>query len=479
MPEEITTFQIQPKAWRGIRDNEPANKILDEEWVYGMNVDSRIGGRREGITQVALQEAAVVILGVSPYRRPDGVVHLAQFNSNGKIYDDTTLAVSGLSASNFPTFAQGNGTVFFANGINSMYWRDPADNVWKVLQNLPSGWLPKYVTYHPLNKRLYIAPTQAGVDYYAWSNADFVGANITFTAPGGGAEYIGGNREPITGLHHGLGDDTCIFTTDHVYQIRGLDPSDWRIRFVSGDVGCSAGRTVVLIGHGLFFMHASGCYLVNAVGALTFPPLTLPKQKAWDRLIRDYEGYLQYAHATWSASEHTVYLFIPTSASLYMGQLWKFYLPDGSVSVHDIAAASCCAFSNRQVYIGRTDGRICTLHGGAGNDLGTAITGRVRTKIYGEVGRVFNWGIQQKMIVMFEPLVGGSVRVTPIIYGQHERGIITGTTQTVNLDQSGDAIRATIYLPEDPGWGLQLLIEGESAWRWQGFLCEARRQDIE
>lgn len=478
MDAELTTFQIQPKSWRGVRDNEPANKILDEEWVFSMNVDSRAGGRRDGVLSVTQVETSVNVKALSSYRRPDGSAHFAQFHSNGKLFDDGSQVLSGLDAANYPMLVPGNGTIFFFNGVNPGYWRDPADGTWKLLQGMPSGWAPKYATFHPLNKRLYVAPTAAGVDYYAWTNADFVGSTISFVAPGGGAEYIGGLREPVTGLHHGLGDDLCIFTTDHTYQIRGLDPSSWRVRFVSGDVGCCSARTIVLIGHGLFFMHPSGCYLVNALGALTFPPLTQPKQRAWDTMIRQFEPYLQYAHATWNAAEHTVYLFIPTSSSSDMGQLWKFYLPDGSITTHDIQASSCCAFSNRKVYVGRTDGRVCSLQG-ENEDLGAAFTGQLRTKIYGEVGRVFNWGVQQKMVMMFAPLAGGTVRVTPRIYAQHERGIIDGTEQTINLDQTGDQIRATIYLPEDPGWGLQLLIEGESAWRWQGFLCEARRQDIE
>jgi len=477
MAEESTSFTVQPKGWRGVRDNEPANKVLDEEWVDARNVDSRIGGRRQGLVEVSRNEADAKILGLNAYRRPDGSLHLASVNGNGKIFDDVTSAMTGLSTTAYPLVVPGNGTVFVFNGVDRPRWRDPADNVWKEF-NVPSGWIPKYATYHPLNKRIYVAPTTAGVDYYAWSNADFTGSTLSFTAPGGGAEYIGGHREPIMGIHHGLGDDTCIFTTDHIYQIRGLDPSDWRVRFVSGDIGCVSARTIALIGHGLFFMHTSGCYLVNAVGAVTFPPLTNPKQNAWDTLVKTYGNYLQYAHAAWSASEHTIYLFVPTSAASDMGQLWKFYLPDGSLSVHDVAAVSCCPYSGQRVYIGRADGRICSFLGDD-LDLTAPITGWLRSKVYGDVGRVYDWGVQQKMVVMFKPLTGGTVRVQPTIYAQHERGVVNGVLQTVNLDQTGDEIRATIYLPESPGWGLQLYIEGESAWRWQGFYVEARRQDLE
>lgn len=478
MAEEPRAFSIQPARWKGVRDHEPANHILDEEWVDSLNVDARIGGRRAGKEQVSQVEASTNVMGVSAYRRPDGSLHFAEFRSSGKVFDDGVQVLSGLSTSNFPMLVPGNGTIFVFNGANPPYWRDPGDSVWKLLQNVPSGWAPKFATFHPLNKRLYMAPTAAGVDYFAWSNADFTGSSLSFVAPGGGAEYIGGAREPITGLHHGLGDDTCIFTTDHIFQIRGLDPSDWRVRFVSGDIGCTSARTVVLIGHGLFFMHVSGCYLVNAVGAVTFPPLTAPKQNAWDALVKNFETYLPYAHACWNATEHTVYLFVPTASSTEMGQLWKFYLPDGSISVQGVSASSCCAFPSRKTYIGLIDGRVCHLQG-ENFDLGAPFTGWLRSKIYGDVSNVYNWGVQQKMVVMFKPLAGGSVRVKPIIYAQHERGIVEGVMQTVNLDQTGDEIRATIYLPEAPGWGLQLHIEGEGPWRWQGFHVMARKQDIE
>lgn len=477
MAEEPTSFTAQPKAWRGVRDSEPAHKILDEEWVNSSNVDSRTGRRRDGLTVKQTLES-VSVIGVAPYRYPDGTLHVLAYNSSGKVFSDGSQVLSGLSGANHPVISQGNGTVFIANGVNPVYWRDPADNVWKTLQNFPSGWVPKIVNYHPLNKRLYVAPTVAGVDYYAWSNADFTGATIAFTSPGGGAEYIGGNREPITGMHHGLGDDFCIFTTDHLYQLRGLDPSDWRVRFVSGDVGCSAARSVVLIGHGLFFAHTSGCYLVNALGAVTFPPLTAPKQRAWDAMVKTYEAYLQYAHAHWNAQQHTVYLFVPTASSNKMGQLWKFYLPDGSVTTHDVTGYSSAYLPPRYSIIGREDGKVVALNDGE-DDLGTAFTGWIRSKIYGDPARVFNWGVQQKMVMLFKPNATGTVRVKPIIYAQHERGVIEGTLQTIDLNQTGDEIRATIYLPEAQGWGIQFYIEGESAWEWQGFHVEARRGDLE
>ena len=477
--EEPAKFAANPKQWRGSRDTEPANRILDEEWVDSRNVDSRIGGRRAGVFQRAIVGAPGGIYGISPYRRPDGSLHRAVVTSEGKLYDDTTLVLDGISTTNFPLLVPGHGSLFIVNGMDAPRWRDPADGVWKFLQNVPTDWKPGYATFHPLSKRLFFAPTAAGMDWYAWSNADFTGANITFSGPGGGAEYVGGNREPITSIMHGLGDDLSIYTTDHVYQIRGLDPSNWRPRFVSGDLGSSAGRATVILGHGNFFAHYSGCYLVNAIGAVTFPPLTFPRQNAWDEMVKANETTFTRSHATWNAQEQTVYLFVPTDSSLLLGQLWKFYLPDGSISISDVASYCSCYYPPRFTYVGLANGVIADLQDGD-NDLGVPFTGWVRSKIYGEVDRIFEWGKQEKCVMLFKPLNEGIVRVQPIIYPQHERGgPVEGTMQSIDLDREGDAVRATIFLPPVQGWGIQFHIEGEDAWRWEGFSVEAVRQDLE
>ena len=479
MPGEPFSLSVKPKSWKGVRDNEAPSRILDEEWVDSREVDARLGKRRKGMVQIAQPEGAVQARAVVQYLRPDGTRHRLVFTSSGKLWDDSTEVLTGLSIANFPFITPGHGTAFFVNGVDAPRWRDPADSTWKALQGVPADWKPKYATFHPLNKRLYIAPTAAGVDYYAWSNADFVGTNASFVSPGGGAEYVGGNREPITGIMHGLGDDTCIFTTDHVFQLRGLDPSNWRPRFVSGDIGLTAPRAMANLGHGIAFLHTSGLYLVNAVGAVTFPSLTEPKQRAWDVLRKTYEAYLQHAHLCWSSDEHTIYLFLPTSSSDLMGQLWKFYLPDGSISIHDVVAYHCWYEPPGKVVLARADGKIVDILGGS-DDLGTPITGWLRTKIYGDTRRIRHWGVQQeqKMVVCFRPL-SGTVKVKPIIYRQHERGIIEGTLQSINLNQTGDEIRATITLPSDPGWGLQLYIEGTNEWEFFGFDVEGEEESLE
>ena len=477
---EPVPFQliVQPRAWKGVRDNVAPNKLEDVEWVDSREVDTRFAKRRSGMSQISLVEGATSARALATYLRVDGTKHRLVLTGNGNLYEDAGVIKSGVSIASFPDFAFGAGSIFLTNGSNLPFWRDPADGVWKDLQNVPGTWLPKYCMYHPLSRRLYLAPTAAGIDYFAWTNPSFVGTDVSFKAVGGGGSEALGTGEPITGIIHGLGDDTCIFTTDHIFQIRGLDPSSWRPRFVSGDLGCVAHRTINVIGHGTFFMHTSGCYLVNALGAVTFPALTEPKSRAWDVLRKTYENYLQYAHASWSADEHTVYLFIPTTSTNLMGQLWKFYLPDGSISIHDIAAYDSFYEAPGKMLIARSDGKVVDLLSG-NDDLGTPITGWLRSKVYGEIDRIRTWGIQQKIPLAFKPLTGGTVQVQPTIYRTDPLGPVAGTLQTIALDSTGDEVRATLTLPASPGWGLQLYITGTAAWEWLGFAAEGITHDIE
>jgi hypothetical protein len=471
-------ISVIPLAWQGVRDTTSPSRILDEEWVDCRNVDAKKGGRRRGDSQVSLNIASPV-KGLSYYRRPDGSLHLVSFTEDGKLWDDTTNVLSGLNTAAIPDFGRGSGFVITVNGVDLPRWRDPADNVWKNLQNFPSDWRPKTIVVNPLNRRIYVAPAGSGVDSYGWSNPEPNGSNMSFVAAGGGgAEPIGGTREPITAIRAGLGDDTCIFGENHIFQLRGLDPSSWTVRFVSDDVGTLNPAVTITIGHGIFFVHASGAYLVNALGAVTFPPLTEPKGRAWKTLVETYGDYMKYAHATWHAREHTVYLFLPTSANALMGQLWKFYLPDGSISIHDVVAYSSSYVPDGRLLLGKTDGKITNL-GAAETDLGTPIDGWVRTKIYGGTKRTKTWGIQQKIVVLFRPLAGATVNVISYIYRDAGSDPIEGPTETVSLTTGGDMVRATVALGTDQGWGLQLKIRGSSAWEFLGFEAEAFEEDIE
>lgn len=295
--EALTTIKVTPTNWLGERDSVAPTEIDDAEWLEGRNVDSHPCKRRGGEVQEALVEGGTQIRAVRSYYRPDGTRHRVQFTASGKVWDDAVNVLSGLSGSTYPLIVPGPGFACLFTGVDRAKWVDPADSVWKEM-NMPAGWIPKYATMHPLNRRLYVAPTTLGVDGFGWSNPDFTHANLSYvSAGGGGSEPIGGNRQPITGLAAGLGDDLCIFTADEIYQIRGLDPGTWRTRYVSGDIGNTAPRALVNIGHGIFFVHYSGAYLVNALGAVTFPPLTEGKQRAWRAMVHAYGQYLPSAHA--------------------------------------------------------------------------------------------------------------------------------------------------------------------------------------
>jgi len=161
-----------------------------------------------------------------------------------------------------------------------------------------------------------------------------------------------------------------------------------------------------------------------------------------------------------------------------MGQLWKFYLPDSSISIHDVTAYCSGYESPNKVLVGKTNGILANLFSGT-TDLGVGYTGYFKTKIYGEIGKTKTWGTQEKFIVLFRPQAGSSATVTPYIYRDGAANPIAGISQVVSLDTTGDVVRASLVLPTDQGWGFQLMISGVSAWEFIGFEIAAMEQDIE
>ncbi len=471
-------YQVMPDEFRGIREVRSKIIIGTREWASVKNMDSRYGFSSPGSTFLYNFDAGTPreVWGTAYYFDKNGNVREVVITSDLKIFDERVLTAASYVGSEVPDIASISGGVIVARGAgNSAVWKDPLDDAWKTfVASTGTAPKPRTVTVHPGGPRLFMAPTTDGVDYLGYSGP--AAYTKWATADGGGAENIGEDREPIVLLRYGLGDNTVVYKPNHVYIIQGSNPATWIIHLISSDLGVTAPAASGLrVGKGQFFVHESGAYFVNAVGEVTWPPLTDPIQKTWDAMIEAYSAYLKYAHATYHPRDRMIHLWIPNQASRVMNRLIKIYVPTGAISIHDDKVATSSAFrpspAPQRVVYGSNNSKIYTI-AGLTND-GAAIASEFETGIFSgdpptpEAEK--KWGYRGLVHVYLEADAAITVTVTPTIYRLKE--VLVGTGQDCVLI-ANQVCKFPIYLPDEMGWGFSFKMNATQSlgkWRLVGY----------
>lgn len=478
-------FTVLPRRWKGIRNNESSVLLDIDEWADSNNFDSRFGWTGKGSTkEIEKFPVNLSVHGISNYYDVNGVLHRVWINQEGSIFEDTVDTGFKLGAGNLqlnsttgpiPYFGIGSGSsVVTRDGAKNAVWKDPADSVWKELTG-PSG-IPKGITFEIGGPRMFAFPGDLGNDAWEWSAAgDFT---KWVASEGGGQEPIGDDREDIVAIEGGLELNMGIYKRNHIYMRDGADPTSWRILPVSNDLGLTAPLSIVRLAKGHFFVHESGAYFLNAVGAVSFPSLTFKIQRTWDAMVEQFGAYLRYAHAAYHPRENVIYLWIPNSNSRIMTRLVKIYISDGSVTIHDNKPTGGSHFfptnTGGNIEIG-VNSAILSVRGLS--DDGTAISANLRSQIFTGSPPTFDmekrWGKRGIIHFFFETETASQVvTVTPRVY--RGNSVLTGTAQQFTLP--GDQVsKVKVKMPKESGWGIDYLIEITTATgrlRWLGYAGE-------
>lgn len=473
-------FQVIPRQWRGIRDSEAPLLLDPNEWASSKNFDSRMGWSGAGSTPVQTWTPAnLASVGMRHFFDKSGVIHRVLVSEDGKIQEDGAAITLTFSPSSLvltdangliPGFAPGIGGIVIARGPSfAIIRKDPADNVWKEVLSAPKF---TGVSMERAGPRLFGFPNSATeTDTVAWSAiGDFT---KWATVDGGGSEPIGNDRQPIIGIEAGLQDAMAYYKRDYIYVRNGTDPTSWRITLVSSDVGLTAPLSLIRIGKSHFFVHESGAYFLNAVGAVIFPPLSERIQDSWDQMVKNFGTFIRFAHAAYHPRERTIYCWLPNQASRVMNRLMKVYVPDGSVTLHDGKPAGASDYY-------RQSGGIMTYANASKvqevkglTDDGTSITSEIETGIFAgspptpDIEK--RWGTRGVVHLYFEAEGAMSVSVTPRVY--------RGDTQQVGTAQSKTLVanrvtKMAVKMPDKQGWGFDLVFNSTTnlgRWRWLGM----------
>lgn len=475
-------FQIIPKKWRGIRNSEAALLLDPDEWADSKNFDARMGWSSAGSTLAQTTPVAnKALIGLSHYFDKTGVLHTVVIDEDSTIFDDNVAIGPKFSAAaipltdvngGIPDFAPGVGGTVIARGTAFAPLRkDPADNVWKEL----SGTTPKFtgVSVERAGPRLFGFPNSSNEsDTMAWSAvADFT---KWAAADGGGSEPIGGDREPIVGIEGGLEDGMAVYKRNHIYVRFGTDPTKWKITLIASDLGLTAPATLLRIGKSHFFVHESGPYFLNAVGAVIFPHLADRVQKTWDDMVTNFGPWLRFAHAAYHPRENMIYLWLPNQASRMMNRLMKIYVPTGAVTLHDGKIAGCSAFeaaaAGRLLY-GGTSSKVYEAKGLT--DDGTSITSDLTPGIFAgsppTPDMEKKWGFRGVIHVYLEAEGAVPITLTPRVYRDNIQ--VVGSAQSFTL-VANRVVKAKMTVPTAMGWGFDFVLSAVTSlgrWRLLGY----------
>lgn len=475
-------FTILPRRWKGIRNSEAPVLLDPDEWADSLNFDARFGWSNPGKTLIETVNLGQAVLGVSHFFDKDGTIHRVVVLADGNIYEDNVLVTSkpfsptAISVTDtsgpIPHFAPGKGGMALARGTSLFpLFRNATTGVWEELTAAPKF---EGIVMDPDGPRLFGFPNSTGEpDTWSWSSiGDFTKWAV---ADGGGTEPIKEDRQKLVGLSADLENDIVIYKRGRIYVRQGSNPDTWKITLVSNDVGLDAPNSLLKIGKSHFFVHESGAYFLNAVGSISFPPLTFPIQETWDKMLKDFGSFLKFAHAAYHPREHTVHLWIPNQASRIMNRLVKIYVPTGAVTIHDDKDAGGSDFflgaGTGQLTFGSGGGKIFDAVG-VTND-GTDITSKLTPGIFSgtppTMDKEKRWGNRGIVFLYFQTEASISITITPRVYQLNK--IINGPATTTTL-AANQISKVALKLPADQGWGFDFILSGtvnSGRWRLLGY----------
>lgn len=178
----------------------------------------------------------------------------------------------------------------------------------------------------PFYSRLIVARTYESATWYPmrvrWS---IIGDPETWTGTGSGAIDILDTQDRITGLAR-LGDRVFVFKEDSIWELYYVGGTDiFKIRLISTDVGCRAGKTIVAVGAYLIFLGSNNVYKFDGA---TFTPIG---DALFPLLFETVDGVinvsrLNRAHAIFDYEANQYILVVPTKEDATPNLVLKYDL---------------------------------------------------------------------------------------------------------------------------------------------------------
>lgn len=223
---------------------------------------------------------------------------------------------------------------------------------------------PNYLVSH--RNRLFCSTADTGIppdtiyvsDILDGESWDLVGSSLR----------VGGDGDPITGLHPWFGNNLIVFKQRSIWIVDAdplLDVSSWTIKLVNNRVGCTAHRSIQTVGADVYFLAQDGVRSIGQIqsGSQTDvgQPLSAPVQDLIDGINRGYQS---------------------TICSAYYRNRYFLAYPSGSATVPDkVAVFNVLTKSWIGLWTGWSPRDFCV----------TGFSGRLRLNFADNAGRLWTW----------------------------------------------------------------------------------------
>lgn len=221
------------------------------------------------------------------------------------------------------------------NGKDAIQTWDGAN--WANLGGSPPSaakWLTAFYS------RLILAHTYESNTWYPsrvrWS---IVGDPANWTGTGSGAIDILDSQDRITGIAR-LADRVFVFKEDSIWELYYVGGTDYfKVRLVSADIGCRAGKTIVNVGTTLIFLGTNNIYVFDGssfvpIGDKLFPML----YNTIDASVS--QSYIGRSHAIYDYEADQYILVLPTTTNAEPNLILKYHV---SSKVWTKRTAECSA----------------------------------------------------------------------------------------------------------------------------------------
>lgn len=294
-----------------------------------------------------------------------------------------------------------------------------------------------YIESH--KDRVFIANHSGGksrVSYCALDNPEDW-TTITGAATDAGYLDVGlDDGDVITGIKS-VGSVLMIFKNTSTWVLYGSDPTDFKLRQLSKNIGCVGPRTIVSCDSFCIFLSQLGVYSANADGVTMLSYNIKPTAEGWTQTQRQYavagrlntQYWLAIDEAAASANNTVYYL------DYVLGVWGKYTAPSPCVFISRRDGTLMSASGNISSFAGTGTGHVYT-HDTGTDDAGTNITAYWFTPDY-DFGDWLKVKHPLDMVISAKSISGKTITLTHYV-----DGVANATTLSFDLTPSGSKDKA-------------------------------------
>lgn len=296
----------------------------------------------------------------------------------------------------------------------------------------------KYIESH--KGRVFIANHSGGKSRVSWCYLDNPEDWTTITGAATDAGYLDvglDDGDIITGIKS-VGSVMLIFKNNSTWLLSGSDPTDFKVRKLSGSIGCVGPRSIVACDSFAIFLSNTGVYSANSEGVVLLSYNIKPTAEGWTSTMKrtSCAGRLntQYwlgIQDTTTSQNNTVYVLDYT-----LGVWGRYSALNPHVFYTKQDGTLISASGNSDVtYTGTGNGNVYT-HDSGSADSGSAIDAYWDTPEY-------DFGDWAKVKHPLDAVIAAkSISAKTITLSHYVDGVVSGTTLSFSLTPSGSKDKA-------------------------------------